>query len=89
MVVSAVSLTQIPMIPVILDLLVPLNGSRDKIILVPADYIIDPLEYYFELHLFMTTGAFLVLFTFVSIDVTYLMSAHQILGIYRIVELVF
>lgn len=86
---AIMSLTQVPMIPIILDLLDPLNTSRQKIILVKADYIVDPFEYYIELHILTTITGLVNLLTVLSMDATYLISVHQICGIFRIVELVF
>lgn len=77
--------SQIPMIPVTLDYMFPLNYTREKMLAIPGDYIFDPFEYYYELYLLGMLICPSLVSIFVSVDSIYVMNVHQCLGMLSIV----
>ncbi|XP_031789457.1 odorant receptor 49b isoform X2 [Nasonia vitripennis] len=78
--------SQVSMVPVILDYIWPLNESRPKILIVHAEYIIDPLQYYFELYGAYCILTFVNLTVLISIDTAFSSIVYQNLGVFSIVK---
>lgn len=78
--------SQVPMIPPLMDCFLPLNESRERIILANAAYPFDPYHYYYELHIFYTIGCVINFATILSNDITFIGIVHQSLALFKITE---
>ncbi|KAJ8664468.1 hypothetical protein QAD02_006130 [Eretmocerus hayati] len=83
---TGVYFSQIGLTPLLLDFIMPLNESREKMLVVNGEFFIDPYEYYYELYVMYSFTAFASVITFTAIDTTYTMVVHQVIGIINVVK---
>ncbi|OXU25024.1 hypothetical protein TSAR_005275 [Trichomalopsis sarcophagae] len=86
MLIAGLGFCQIPMIPIVLDLIMPLNESRPKILFVKGEYIIDPLKHFYKLYLYFAIASLITVTVVSAIDTTYTACVHQILAIFSIIK---
>ncbi|NP_001177548.1 odorant receptor 147 [Nasonia vitripennis] len=86
MAAAGVGFCQIPMIPVFLDFINPLNETRPKILFVKAEFIFDPYKYFYQLYAFFIGCAASAVFIVCSIDTTFTAVVHQIIGVVSIIK---
>lgn len=85
--VAAICFSQLGLLPVLIDVVLPLqNETREKLRVVKAEFGIDPYEYYWHIY-----GAYCVLTVIsssvlVAIDTSYTAVVHQNLAIFNIVK---
>ena len=83
---AAVGFTQIPLIPLVLDILIPQNESRPSIMFVRAAYMFDTDKHFFKLYIFYVIASITTGVAFVCTDSTFTIIMHQILGMFAIVQ---
>ena len=73
-------------IPAVLDLIIPLNVSRQKVLCFYGEYFIDQDVYYYQLvlHTFVIVLSTIMLFT--TIDSTYACCVQHVIALFSIVE---
>lgn len=75
----------LPMAPLILDLISPLNDTRIKILPLEGEYFVDNQQYYFHLFFFISVVAFFILGIITICDTTYVMFTHHLMGLFTII----
>ena len=76
----------LPLLPIILDTIKPLNDTRQKIFILNGDFIVDRNENYWKIYAFdFFTCGFSVVAT-VSIDTMYCNCIQHIVGLFAIVK---
>ena len=86
MTIAGCGFCQIPMVPIIFDFVFPLNQSRQKMLFVKGEFIIDPYKHFYKLYIYFMLAAAMTVLAVTSIDTTYTVIVHQILGIFSIVK---
>ncbi|OXU31360.1 hypothetical protein TSAR_014933 [Trichomalopsis sarcophagae] len=84
--VAGFAFCQMTALPALMDIILPLNESRPKILVTKAEYPFDPFEYYYELYFLYCTAAVVSVSVLASTDSTYSVTIHQSLGIFGIVN---
>ncbi|NP_001177700.1 odorant receptor 149 [Nasonia vitripennis] len=84
--VAGFAFCQMTALPALMDIILPLNESRPKILVTKAEYPFDPFEYYYELYFLYCTAAVVSVSVLASTDSTYSVIIHQSLGIFGIVN---
>lgn len=69
-----------------MDFILPLNHSRERILLANAEFPFDPYQYYYELHVFYTIACIFNFTTILSTDITFIGIIHQSLALFEIVK---
>lgn len=87
--VTAVGLIELPMFPVVLDIIVPLNESRYKILIMRAKFLVDPDEHYYLIHLQLVAVIVASFFVVTSIDSTMMALIHHFVGVTSVIKLDF
>lgn len=83
---SAIIYNLVPVIPPLLDYLMPLNESRRKIIYVKAEYPFDSNLYHYELWIFYDILVFAHVILILSTDSTYTTFLHHNLGLFAVTQ---
>ena len=83
---AAICFSQLGMLPVLLDFIIPLNESRQKILPVQAEFFVDPWEYYYYIYVLYCVLSVASVLVLMSIDTTYTVVVHQNLGIFNIIK---
>ncbi|KAJ8682708.1 hypothetical protein QAD02_018500 [Eretmocerus hayati] len=83
---AAVGFSQFTMYPVFLDIIKPLNGSRQKLLFVKAEYGVDPFEHYYKIYAAYCIATIVSALAFMAIDTTYTAIVHQNLGVFGVVR---
>lgn len=86
---TCVGLTLIPLLPIFLDIVHPLNQSRDKILIVRTKFPVDPNEYYYLIHLQLVVYVTAIFHVFAGVDPMFLAVLHHFLGLISVIKLVF
>ena len=86
MTAAGMGFCQIPMVPILLDLINPMNESRPKMLFVRGEFIIDPYKNFYKLYAYFMTASIMTVIAVTSIDTTYMVVVHQILGVFSIVK---
>ncbi|CAL7951959.1 unnamed protein product [Xylocopa violacea] len=58
----------LPALPPILDIVAPLNASRERILVYPSYYFVDEQEYYYPILAHMVFSAFILAYVFIACD---------------------
>ncbi|XP_076754820.1 uncharacterized protein LOC143425703 [Xylocopa sonorina] len=58
----------LPALPPVLDIVVPLNVSRERILVYPSYYFVDEQEYYYPILAHMVFSAFILAYVFIACD---------------------
>lgn len=72
--------------PILLDIIIPLNQSRNKIILVDAEFSFDPREHYFTMYVFDEIIIFTFFFAMTGVDTMFLAVIHHFMGITSVIK---
>ena len=75
-----------PMTPIFLDMILPLNQSRGKLMIIKGEFFIDQEKYYYHLCFYAFFCSIASVVVFISIDTTYTIVVHQNLAIFTIVK---
>lgn len=73
-------------VPAIIDMIIPLNESRPKMICYYAEYFIDQKKYLIPLvcHTFVCVGITLLIVS--SVDTSYITIAYHVLGLFNVLK---
>ncbi|KAL7288684.1 hypothetical protein TKK_0017409 [Trichogramma kaykai] len=83
---AGVSFSQMIIVPQMLDLVVPLNESRQRVTITMADFGIDSDQYFYTIYVTYCVVSVVSFFVLTSIDTMYTAIIHQILGIFNVVK---
>ena len=72
--------------PAVLDVIMPLNASRQKTFPYYAEYFIDDEDYYYQLMMHGTLVFTISVMVYVSIDTMYACCSQHLCGLFAIVE---
>lgn len=81
-------MSQVPMVPVLLDAIIPLNESRKKLLLVRAKFPIDPDEHHLLIQLYFAYPIVGALFIIASTDSVAVAVNYHFVGLISVVKLV-
>lgn len=87
-VITTASFIQLPLLPIMLDKINPLNKSRNKILIVRGKFPIDPVDHYFLIHLNLIIYAIGLAQTSMSIDPMVLSVVYHFMGITSVIKLI-
>lgn len=83
-----VFITEVPLITPVLDYFLPLNESREKMFIVPAEYPFDPYQYFYELWMFYNIAILAEICVTISNDSTFIALLHHNLGLFAVTKYV-
>ena len=83
---AALCFSQLGMLPVLLDFIIPLNESRQKLLPVQAEFFVDPWEYYYHIYFVYCVLTIVSVLVLMSIDTTYTAVVHQNLAIFNVIK---
>lgn len=86
LVLTAVCFSQFSIVNPVLDWIYPLNNSRPMILVVRAEYVVDPMEYFYQIYILYTMIGIIMCTIMPAVDTTYSGMVHQCAGIFRIVQ---
>ena len=78
----------VPLLPVLIDVWLPINGSRPKIFILEGDYIVDGRENYIKIYAFEAFVCVMTVSIFTVIDSTYAVVIEQCVGLMNVVKYV-
>lgn len=78
--------TQLPLVPLVLDIINPLNESRSKILLLRGKFLIDPDEHYYLVYFSLLLPSIVGFIIISSVDSVFLAIIHHFTGILTIVK---
>lgn len=79
---------QVSLVPPLMDYFLPLNESREKILLANAEFPFDPYAHYYELWAFYNVAGIVNFSIILSSDSTFLAIVHQSLGLFALTKYV-
>ena len=77
-----------PLLPIVIDVWLPINGSRPKIFILEGDYIVDSDENYIKIYAFEAYICVMTVLIFTVIDSTYAVVIEQCVGLINVVKYV-
>ncbi|OXU24312.1 hypothetical protein TSAR_001596 [Trichomalopsis sarcophagae] len=84
---AGITFTTLPcLIPAVLDLIIPLNDSRQKVLCFYGEYFIDQKVYYYELLLHTFVCVMCTIMVFTTIDAAYACCIEHVIGLFHIVD---
>ncbi|NP_001177544.1 odorant receptor 142 [Nasonia vitripennis] len=76
-----------PMLPMMIDVISPINGSRPRIFILDGEYIADKNENYGKVYIFESLTCIMSVFVFSTVDSTYAVCVEQCVGLMAVVRL--
>ncbi|KAL7299702.1 hypothetical protein TKK_0007457 [Trichogramma kaykai] len=83
---TATIVTQLPFFPLLLNVIIPLNESREPMIVINTDYSITPYTKSVHLWVHYSLTGIVTAAVFIATDATFLLVVFQILAIFEIVK---
>ena len=74
----------VPVIPIFLDVFIPLNETRERIFLYETEYFVDPMENYFYILVHAYISMPFCIGTIIAFDAMFAVYVHHICGIFAI-----
>lgn len=69
-----------------LDIISPLNESRDKILILETKYLVDPAEHYYLVHLQLVIAIAAGCVICVGVDPFFLATIHHFIGLINVIK---
>lgn len=89
MIAALIVFVLLPMYPVILDAVNPLDHPRDRMFVLNGDYLVDEYDYYFEIYTFDAIACSLTVLIMCSTDPMYAAIVEHCLGLFSICKHVY
>lgn len=70
----------VPLVPILLDVFVPLNESRPKRLMIVADYCVNTDDYYFLISIHAVYSCIAIVTVFLSIDGIFIVFIYHACG---------
>lgn len=86
MISAAISFTSIPLAPMVLNVMFPLNESRERNYILNGEYMIDRRQHYEKVYLLEYILSYVTVFVTSAHDTTYAAIMEHCLGIFAIVQ---
>lgn len=76
------------MVPIVLDIISPLNYSRDRVLILRAKYPVDPCKHYFLIQLQLVLFGFAVVNVIAGGDPMCMALVYHFIGLTSVIKLV-
>lgn len=83
-----VSFNTLPLLPVLINKIAPINGSRSKTYILEGEYLMDKQENYEKIYLFEGSVTAMTVCIFCSVDTNYTVCVQQCVAIMNVVQCV-
>ncbi|OXU18509.1 hypothetical protein TSAR_000579, partial [Trichomalopsis sarcophagae] len=87
MVLAVIVFTTMPYLPVVIDIVFPINGTRPRLFVLDGEYIVDKYENYNKIYIFESVCSVVSVPIFCTIDSTYAVCVQQCVALLAIVKL--
>lgn len=86
MVLAVIVFTTMPYLPVIIDMVFPMNGTRPRLFVLDGEYVVDKYENYNKIYIFEALCSLVSVPIFCTIDSTYAVCVQQCVALLAIVK---
>lgn len=76
-----------PLVPIVMDIVAPLNESRPNVKFVPTNYCVDPNKYFYPIFLHGSAVTGLCLLIFVAVDTIFMTFAQHACAMFDVLRL--
>lgn len=83
---ALISFISLPVAPMILNKLDPLNGSRPRLFILNGEYLIDSEVHYGKIYMFDCLVSSVTAFIIIAVDTMYAACMEHCLGLFAIVK---
>ncbi|NP_001177545.1 odorant receptor 143 [Nasonia vitripennis] len=87
MVLAVIVFITMPYLPVVIDIVFPINGTRPRLFVLDGEYIVDKYENYNKIYIFESVCSVVSVPIFCTIDSTYAVCVQQCVALLAIVKL--